>query len=71
MRLARVFFCALGALSLLVPAAPAVVSTGAYAKTAHFDRLTGQQTESGLVFPGWDQGRTWGSKYEVFLNQAG
>ena len=48
-----------------------MVSTGAYGNTARFDRLTGQQTESGLVFLGWDQGRTWGAKYEVFLNRLG
>ncbi|HEX2496709.1 MAG TPA: hypothetical protein VHK46_07725 [Gaiellaceae bacterium] len=71
MRLVRLFACTLGALSVLVPAAQAVVSTGAYGNTARFDRLTGQQTESGLVFLGWDQGRTWGSKYEVFLNRLG
>ena len=71
MRLIRLFACALGALLLLAPAAQAVVSTGAYGNTARFDRLTGQQTESGLVFLGWDQGRTWGSKYKVFLNRLG
>lgn len=69
MRLVRVFACALGVLSLLAPAAQAVVSTGAHGNTARFDRLTGQRTESGLMFLGWDQGRTWGSKYEVFLNR--
>ena len=41
---------------------------GAYGNTARFDRLTGQRTESGLVFLGWDQGRTWGSPYTFFLN---
>ena len=64
MRLVWLFACALGALLLLAPAAQAVVSTSAYGNTARFDRLTGQQTESGLVFLGWDKGRTWGSKYE-------
>ena len=71
MRLVRLFACTLGALSVLAPAAQAVVSTGAYGNTARFDRLTGQQTESGLVFLGWDQGRTWGSKYDFFLNRLG
>jgi hypothetical protein len=41
---------------------------GAYGNTARFDRLTGQRTQSGLVFLGWDQGRTWGSPYTFFLN---
>jgi hypothetical protein len=63
----------LGVLALvLVAALPAVaaqaaVSLGAYGNTARFDRLTGQKTESGLVFLGWDQGRTWGSPYSFFL----
>jgi hypothetical protein len=51
--------------------AQAAVSAGAYGNTTRFDRLTGQKTESGLVFLGWDQGRTWGSKYEFFLNKLG
>ena len=71
MRLVGAFACALAALSLLVGAAHAVVSTGAYGNTARFDRLTGQNTESGLVFLGWDQGRAWGSKYEFFLSRLG
>ena len=63
--------CAL-ALALLSPAAAyAAVSAGAYGNTARFDHLTGQHTESGLVFLGWDQGRSWGSKYEFFLNKLG
>ena len=41
---------------------------GAYGNTARFDRLTGQRSESGLVFLGWDQGRTWGSPYSYFLD---
>ena len=41
---------------------------GAYGNTARFDRLTGQRTQSGLVFLGWDQGRTWGSPYDYFLS---
>ncbi len=63
--------CALAFAALLTPAAEAAVSAGAYGNTARFDRLTGQRTESGLVFLGWDQGRTWGSKYEFFLNKLG
>jgi hypothetical protein len=51
--------------------AQAAVSVGAYGNTARFDRLTGQRTESGLVFLGWDQGRTWGSNYAFFLNRLG
>jgi hypothetical protein len=64
--------CALALAALLSPvAAQAAVSAGAYGSIARFDRLTGQKTESGLVFLGWDQGRTWGSKYEFFLNKLG
>jgi hypothetical protein len=64
--------CALAFAALLSPAAAhAAVSAGAYGNTARFDRLTGQHTESGLVFLGWDQGRSWGSKYEFFLNKLG
>jgi hypothetical protein len=55
----------------LAPAAQAAVSVGAYGNTARFDRLTGQRTESGLVFLGWDQGRTWGSPYAFFLGRLG
>src|SRR5215210_8058977 len=51
--------------------ADAAVLVGAYGNTARFDRLTGQRTESGLVFLGWDQGRTWGSTYAAFLNRLG
>ena len=59
------------AAATLPAAGHAAVSAGAYGNTARFDRLTGQRTESGLVFLGWDQGRTWGSKYEFFLNKLG
>ncbi|HEV3480168.1 MAG TPA: hypothetical protein VG144_12065 [Gaiellaceae bacterium] len=48
-------------------AAAHAIPMGAYGNTARFDRLTGQNTESGLVFLGWDQGRTWGSPYSYFL----
>jgi hypothetical protein len=64
--------CALALAALLSPAGPpAAVSAGAYGNTARFDRLTGQHTGSGLVFLGRDQGRSWGSKYEFFLNKLG
>ena len=66
----RLAACALLALVLPV-SAQAAVTVGAYGNTARFDRLTGQKTESGLVFLGWDQGRTWGSKYEFFLDRLG
>lgn len=55
-------------LAAVVPAAAqGRVSVGAYGNTAHFDQLTGQRTESGLVYLAWDQGRTWGSPYSYFL----
>jgi hypothetical protein len=63
----RLALCLLAAALLPAAAAHAAVSVGAYGNTARFDRLTGQKTESGLVFLGWDQGRTWGSKYSFFL----
>jgi hypothetical protein len=44
------------------------IPMGAYGSTARFDRLTGQRSESGLVFLGWDQGRSWGSPYSYFLS---
>jgi hypothetical protein len=67
----RRFACLLATAALLPAAGHAAVSVGAYGNTARFDRLTGQKTESGLVFLGWDQGRTWGSKYEFFLDKLG
>ena len=70
MRLVRLLACTLAALAFVAPAAEAAVSSGAYGNTARFDRLTGEKTESGLVFLGWDQGRTWGSKYEFFLSRS-
>ena len=69
MRLVHLIACTLAVLAPSV--AEAAVSSGAYGDTARFDRLTGQRTESGLVFLGWDQGRTWGSSYEVFLSRLG
>jgi len=59
---------AAAAVALLAAAAAQAIPMGAYGNTARFDRLTGQKTQSGLVFLGWDQGRTWGSPYSFFLN---
>jgi hypothetical protein len=68
----RLALCAVAAVFLAaVAAAEAAIPMGAYGNTARFDRLTGQRTESGLVFLGWDQGRSWGSKYSVFLASLG
>jgi hypothetical protein len=58
---------ALVAVGLLWVAAAQAIPMGSYGNTARFDRLTGQKTQSGLVFLGWDQGRTWGSPYSYFL----
>jgi len=52
-------------------AAAQAIPMGAYGNTARFDRLTGQRTEAGLVFLGWDQGRSWGSPYTFFLSRLG
>ena len=63
---------AIACLQASASAAPqARVSTGVYGNLARFDRLTGQQTESALVFLGWDQGRTWGKPYSYFLDTLG
>jgi len=56
------------AASVVTVAAAQAIPMGAYGNTARFDRLTGQRTQSGLVFLGWDQGRTWGSPYDYFLS---
>lgn len=53
----------------VAPAAAQAIPMGAYGNTARFDRLTGQTTQSGLVFLGWDQGRSWGSSYSWFLGK--
>jgi hypothetical protein len=57
----------------LVPSAGAGrgLPVGVYGNAARFDRLTGQRTDSGLAFIGWDQGRTWGKPYDYFLTTLG
>ncbi|HET8652645.1 MAG TPA: hypothetical protein VFM13_08750 [Gaiellaceae bacterium] len=67
----RAVICALLVAAALPVGGQAAVSIGAYGDTGRFDRLTGQRTESGLVFLGWDQGRTWGSSYRFFLDRLG
>lgn len=68
---------ALGVLATLALQAPASatsqarISLGAYGDVARFDRLTGQHSQSGLAFIGWDQGRTWGKPYSYFLDTLG
>ena len=47
------------------------IPVGVYGNVARFDRMTGQQTDSGLAFIGWDQGRTWGKPYSYFLETLG
>jgi hypothetical protein len=54
-----------------VAAAQAAVPVGVYGDVSRFDRLTGQRTQSGLAFIGWDQGRTWGKPYSHFLDTLG
>jgi hypothetical protein len=71
---ARIAFAvlAIACLQASASAAPqARVSAGVYGNVARFDRLTGQQTLSGLAFIGWDQGRTWGKPYSYFLDTLG
>jgi hypothetical protein len=65
----RYAVAAAGAAALLAVSAAHAIPMGAYGNTARFDRLTGQRTESGLVFLGWDQGGSWGSPYSFFLGQ--
>jgi hypothetical protein len=64
----RTALVAVAAGALLTAAAAQAIPMGSYGNTARFDRLTGQKTQSGLVFLGWDQGRTWGSPYSFFLS---
>src|SRR5215218_2876167 len=60
----------LGAIATAAPRAR--VDIGVYASdVARFDRLTGQHSESPATFLGWDQGRTWGSRYSYFLDTLG
>ena len=47
------------------------IPVGVYGNVARFDRMTGQKTDSGLAFIGWDQGRTWGKPYSYFLDTLG
>jgi hypothetical protein len=54
----RVAVVALAAAALLSAAGAQAIPMGAYGNTARFDQLTGQRTQSGLVFLGWDQGLT-------------
>jgi hypothetical protein len=63
----RVAVCTI-VVAAVLPVAALAIPMGAYGNTARFDRLTGQKTQSGLVFLGWDQGRSWGSPYSYFLN---
>jgi hypothetical protein len=75
-RIARTALGLCLAASLAVGAASAArqarVDVGVYASDiARFDRLTGQHSDSGLAFLGWDQGRTWGAQYDYFLDALG
>jgi hypothetical protein len=75
MLLRRLPLIALAA-ACLVPAAGGAdagrnIPVGVYGNVERFDRMTGQQTDSGLAFIGWDQGRTWGKPYSYFLETLG
>jgi hypothetical protein len=72
---ARFALVLLAAVSL-VPAAGGAPSgrnlpVGVYGNVPRFDRLTGQRSDSGLAFIGWDQGRTYGKPYGYFLDTLG
>jgi hypothetical protein len=47
------------------------IAVGVYGNVPRFDRMTGQHTDSGLAFIGWDQGRTWGKPYSYFVETLG
>ena len=75
MRLRRLGLVAVAAVCL-VPAAGGAdagrnLPVGVYGNVPRFDRMTGQHTDSGLAFIGWDQGRTWGKPYSYFLDTLG
>jgi hypothetical protein len=74
-QLRHLFVAVLGA-ACLVPSAGGAeagrnLPVGVYGNVVRFDRMTGQQTDSGLAFIGWDQGRTWGKPYSYFLETLG
>lgn len=71
LRLAVVLLAAASLQASASGARQARVSVGVYGDVARFDRLTGQHTQSGLAFIGWDQGRTWGKTYSYFLETLG
>jgi hypothetical protein len=71
MRRTCLVFLGLVLVSLAPAAAHAAIGIGVYGDVAHFDRLTGQRTQSGLAFIGWDQGRTYGKPYSYFLQMLG
>ena len=71
MRRTCLVFLGLVLVCLAPAAAPAAVGIGVYGDMARFDRLTGQRTQSGLAFIGWDQGRTYGKPYSYFLQTLG
>jgi hypothetical protein len=58
-------------LGLAPVAGRGAIGIGVYGDTARFDGLTGQRTQSGLAFIGWDQGRTYGKPYSYFLQTLG
>jgi len=47
------------------------IPVSVYGNVPRFDRMTGQHTDAGLAFIGWDQGRTWGKPYSYFLDTLG
>ena len=63
----RLAVCVAIVVGLTVVAAAQAIPLGVYGNTDRFDRLTGQETDSGETYLAWDQGRTWGSPYSYFL----
>jgi hypothetical protein len=56
----RIVLFAVVAAALFTTAVAQAIPMGAYGNAARFDQLTGQRTQSGLVFLSWDQGRCGG-----------
>jgi hypothetical protein len=71
MRRSCLVFLGLVLVGLVPAAAQAAIGIGVYGDVSRFDRLTGQRSQSGLAFIGWDQGRTYGKPYDYFLQTLG
>ena len=62
-----VCLCAL----VLAPAAFARPLLGVYGDSARFAAQTGQRTDVGHIYLGWDQGSRWGSSFDRIIPKLG